>query len=152
MNMLTNHGAGTSRASTWFWPPAPQWLTTVSHRFGHACIMRTDIWGTRFPDDDNTDGSRNVGSLATQPPETADSPRKFFRTHFSPAVTTCPVCRITPEHLCPCSSNKAKNLVSQVTFAGGEHILWHLGTQLEVLSVTLNKLQTLVIQLHLHTQ
>jgi hypothetical protein len=32
---------------------------------------------TRFPDDEGTNGSQNVGSLATQPPDAAASPRKF---------------------------------------------------------------------------
>ena len=49
-----------------------------SKRSDRYITTRAVLWGTQIPDDVDTDGTRNVASLATHPPDAAASPRIFY--------------------------------------------------------------------------
>ena len=41
-------------------------------------MTRAVLWDVQIPDDEDTDGSRNVALLANQPPDAAASPTIFY--------------------------------------------------------------------------
>jgi hypothetical protein len=79
-NQYVNQEAGPSRETNWLCPP---------HSLPHNSTMsqglgQVNTWSVPTPktfgflEDENGDGSQNIGSCALQPPDIATCPRKFY--------------------------------------------------------------------------